>query len=65
METKAKKATFSGLGKKEKKHLREMGIKTLTSFKETAESQKKNRETGCIEPCYECKFIAQKLGLPV
>lgn len=55
------------LTKKEKKHLLEdAGCKTLEQFKRNADHQKKMREkTPGIEPCWDCKFIAKKLGLPV
>jgi len=58
---------FKNLTKKEKKHLKIAGgITTLKEFKKTAEAQKEMREKHpSIEPCFECKFIAKKLGLPV
>ena len=55
---------FKDLSKKEKKHLREQGVRTLAEFKETAEKQRVLRKHGG-EPCFECKNIARKLGLPV
>jgi len=56
---------FKNLTKKENKHLKEMGMTTLRQFKETAETQAAYRAEGLSEPCYECKNIARKLGLPV
>jgi hypothetical protein len=58
-------ATFKSLTKTDKKHLREMGCPTLTLFKITAAGQKEMRRTVQCEPCYQCKSIARKLGLPV
>lgn len=54
----------------ERKHLKEMRITSLRQFKDVAEFQKEKRDehtpcTGIHEPCYECKGIATKLGLPV
>lgn len=62
--------TFKSLTKKEMKHLREqMDRPTLSAFKEMAAKQKETRDAPdfkqCNEPCYECKNIARKLGLPV
>lgn len=62
---------FKDLKKKEKAHLKEIGCKTLADFKRNAElhviMRAENKERGFhnIEPCYECKHIAIKLGLPV
>lgn len=57
---------FKDLTKKEKKHLKGVGgVTTLRDFKNVAEYQKKWRQPGGNEPCWECKFIAKKLGLPV
>jgi hypothetical protein len=63
---------FSELTKKEKKHLRiTAGCRTLNQFKKTAEFQREQRLRQTfelkplLEPCWECKFIAKKLGLPV
>lgn len=65
--------SFSKLTKKEKKHLKEQGISTLTHFKSVREAQKKTlvhsiktrKEyvPGIMEPCWECKMIARRLGL--
>jgi hypothetical protein len=64
---------FYKLSKKEKKHLKSQGITTLTLFKTTRESQnkslikniqdKKEYMPGIMEPCWECKMIARRLGL--
>jgi hypothetical protein len=55
---------FKDLSKKEKKHLRETGVRTLRQFKAVAVEQAKwRKENPLIEPCWECKRIAQKLGL--
>ena len=64
---------FYKLTKKEKKHLKEQGITTLTQFKGVREAQKKTliydiktrKEymPGLMEPCWECKMIARRLGL--
>jgi len=57
---------FKDLSKKEKKHLKEVaGIHSFSQFKLTAELMKEDRKTSKFEPCYECKAIAIKLGLPV
>jgi hypothetical protein len=63
-------ATFKSLTKKEMKHLREqLDRPTLANFKIVAAKQKETRDAPdfhqCNEPCYECKNIARKLGLPV
>lgn len=59
-------AFFKDLTKKEMKHLRSQGMKTLRDFKATAEAHVKMRaENPAIEPCYECKNIARKLNIPV
>lgn len=52
---------------KERKHLKEMGITSLRGMKVCAEHQKKWRDEAetFSEPCFECKGIANKLGLPV
>ena len=60
---------FKDLTKKEKAHLRkELDFFTLAHFKKVAAEQKKMRENSEFphyEPCYECKNIARKLGLPI
>lgn len=64
---------FYKLTKKEKKHLKEQGISTLSHFKSVREAQKqtlvhsiktrKEYVPGIMEPCWECKMIARRLGL--
>lgn len=57
---------FKDLSKKEKKHLKEVaGCTTLEAFKRTAEAHVQMRKEGYMEPCYDCKHIAHKLGLPI
>jgi nitrogen fixation protein FixH len=68
-----KKVPFYKLTKKEKKHLKEQGITTLTQFKSVREAQKKSLSydiktrkdylPGLMEPCWECKMMARRLGL--
>ncbi len=62
--------TFKSLAKEEMAHLRQqLDRPTLTEFKRVAAAQKVMRDKPdfqqCNEPCYECKKIAHKLGLPV
>ncbi len=56
------------LNKTELKHLRDMGITTFTQAKRNAAHQAvervKNPDT-MFEPCWDCKNINMKLGLPV
>jgi len=62
---------FKDLTKKEKRHLRDMGMATLREFKLAAAEQKRIRELPppkgfkFYEPCWDCRFIAKKLGLPI
>ena len=58
---------FKDLTEKEKKHLQEMDITTLTEFKLVAQTQKEMRDSQSMgsEPCWDCRAIAKKLGLPV
>lgn len=59
---------WKDLSKKEKKHLRDFDITTLRDFKEMAINQAKDRERAkpaLMEPCWDCRAIAKKLGLPV
>jgi len=59
--------------KKEMKHLREMGVSTLTEARRNADHQKIVRENGAAEglprgiaePCFDCLIINRKLGLPI
>lgn len=58
---------FKDLTKKEKKHLRERDILTLREFKVVAAKQAESRKKYPThsEPCWDCRAIANKLGLPV
>ena len=58
---------FKDLTAKEKRHLKSQDIRTLKKFKEVAEHQAKTREyfPKWSEPCWDCRAIAKKLGLPV
>lgn len=58
---------FKDLTKKDKQHLRDMGITTLHQMKRNAAKQAEYRKSGELgsEPCWTCRAIAQKLGLPV
>ena len=59
-------AYFKDLTKKELNHLKSQGMSTLREFKATAAGHVKMRqENPQIEPCFECKNIARKLGVPV
>jgi hypothetical protein len=55
------------LTRPEQKHLREMGIYSLKAMRLNRETQVKMKEYGDpevkIEPCWECRRIAVKLGL--
>ncbi len=62
------KTYFKDLTRKERKHLREQGITTLKEFKVCAAGQAKQRRVQppeWSEPCWDCRMIAKKLGLPV
>lgn len=65
------KPNFACLTKDAKRHLKSEMIFTFTRFKEVAAYQAvmrqiaRNNNYGYIEPCFECKRIAQKLGLEV
>lgn len=62
---------FKDLSKKERKHLREMDCDSLRKFKQNAQGQKEMRDAPppkgftFYEPCWDCRAIAKKLGLPV
>lgn len=56
---------FKDLTKKEKKHLREMGMTSLRQFKSNAEQQALLRKRYPSEPCWDCRLIAKKLELPI
>ena len=52
------------LRKKQQKHLTEMGITSMASFKRIREDQlKQKKEHPDIEPCWDCRMIASKLGV--
>ena len=52
------------LTKSEQKHLREANIKTLYDFKATRIGQKElESQFPKTKPCWECEYIARKLGL--
>lgn len=52
------------LTKKEQRHLTEMKVNSMAAFERTRAFQiSQLTENSNIEPCFECKFIAQKLGL--
>jgi len=62
------------LTKAEINHLREMGVVSLRKARETfewqaaqrRENEKKHPDNHAVlEPCWDCKNIARKLGLPV
>ena len=58
------------LTKQELKHLRQMKVTSLATMKTVAKNQKKYRDLAeskgeRYEPCWECKCISRKLGLPV
>jgi len=60
-----KRKTFmSALTKKEQKHLKECAnVRTKEAFQRTINAQAEMRKTSPIEPCFECKHIAEKLGM--
>jgi len=62
-------ARWKDLTKKERKHVHEMGITTLRQFKVNAEHQAQTRKEFPLpefsEPCWDCRTIAKKLGLPI
>lgn len=53
------------LTKKQLAHLKEFNIVNMVGIKRQMERLVKDRKTTEFEPCYECKGIALKLGLPV
>jgi len=60
---KKRKTWKSKLNKKELKHLKEMGITNKASWLRNLEHQKRLRDSGGVEPCWDCRFIAEKLGM--
>jgi hypothetical protein len=53
------------LTKKELKHLKDNGMVSMYWIERTVKTQAKSRKSMVHEPCFECKGIAGKLGLPV
>jgi hypothetical protein len=54
------------LVKSELNHLKEVHVRTKKDFVELNEEHNKRRNVaGALEPCYQCKTIANKLGLDV
>lgn len=55
------------LTKQELAHLKEQGITTLAKVKEVGANQKRMRDKNTLgsEPCWECRYINKKLGLPI
>jgi hypothetical protein len=47
------------------KHLRDYGMTSMRLIEKTMKTQAKERKCTIHEPCWECKEIAKKLGLPV
>ncbi len=46
------------------KHLKEFGIDNYIGIEAQMKRLIEDRKTTKFEPCYECKEIAEKLGLP-
>ena len=57
----------SKLNKKDMKHLRKMGMDTLSKIKTTLKVQAMARKDNedISDPCWTCREIAQKLELPI
>lgn len=57
----------SKLTKKHMKHLREMGMNTLSKIKTTLEHQAETRKDpeNISDPCWTCREVANRLNLPV
>ncbi len=53
------------LKKEDLKHLKKFGMITFALIEKTVAVQKTHRAESEFEPCYDCKSIARKLGLPV
>lgn len=53
------------LNKKELIHLLETLVERdiETAFRKNRTSQKEMKEKGGVEPCWDCRFIAKKLGI--
>lgn len=60
-------AKWKDLTKKERQHLKDVNVTTLWQFKDlVAFHQAMRAESGhnpVVEPCWECRQIANKLGL--
>jgi len=55
---------FNQLTLKELTHLQDdAGVNTLAAFKRTREQQIAMGENSPIETCWDCRLIAQKVGL--
>ncbi len=53
------------LNKKDLRHLKKYGIHTWVAIVRQMKNLIKERKTTPYEPCFGCKSIAGKLGLPV
>ncbi len=53
------------LTKKDFRHLKKFGIYTYNAIERQMKNLVKERKTTKFEPCFECKSIAGKLGLPI
>ncbi len=52
------------LTKEERKHLNNSGCRHISQFQRTINEQHKQRlENPNVEPCFECKWIAEKLEI--
>ncbi len=52
------------LNKTEQRHLTEMGIYSMKTFRRTRYFQiKLRKDNRDLEPCFDCKQIAHKLGI--
>jgi hypothetical protein len=51
---------------KEEQHLRDVGVRSRAGLLRNAEEHAKwRRRKPYVEPCWVCKLISRKLGLPV
>jgi hypothetical protein len=56
------------LTKTEIRHLKEMGVTTLKAARKNFAHQKKMRSSApepMLEPCWDCRHIAKKMGEPI
>lgn len=53
------------LTKKERMHMKEFCGNTIEGLKRNREKQQESvrNNPDCIEPCWDCKMIARKLGI--